>query len=246
LTTSSGFDKFFCFIWPFPWSGYFAQLLFGPGFDTLPAFATMEEERQIDQLTGRNSQSMKTHKKNETFSLKLAPDLERNLPIITLSGTDRRIASFVMLGDVELNNKCSRIICEKMLSEQLVDRFDTLVAIEAKGIAITHESARHLGYAHYIVIRKTEKKYMVDPLTVPVESITSFGEQTLVLDGRDAERLRGRKICIVEDVIATGGSIRAACRLIEKAGGEVTVIATVLVKGDFEDPRLVYLMRPPM
>jgi adenine/guanine phosphoribosyltransferase-like PRPP-binding protein len=47
-------------------------------------------------------------------------------------------------------------------------------------------------------------------------------------------------------VIATGTSIRAACKLIEKAGGEVTVIATVLIKGDFDDPRLVFYHKPPM
>ncbi|RLI03698.1 adenine phosphoribosyltransferase, partial [Candidatus Bathyarchaeota archaeon] len=77
-------------------------------------------------------------------------------------------------------------------------------------------------------------------------SITSFGEQTLVLNGIDAERIKGKRVLITEDVIATGGSVRAACKLIEKAGGEVTVIASVLLKGDFDDPRLVYYHQPPI
>ncbi len=67
-----------------------------------------------------------------------------------------------------------------------------------------------------------------------------------MLDGRDAERIKGRRVCLVEDVIATGGSVEAACQMIRSAGGEVTVIATVLLKGDFKDPRLIYLLRPPM
>ena len=50
----------------------------------------------------------------------------------------------------------------------------------------------------------------------------------------------------IEDVIATGGSIQAACDLIRYAGGEVTVIATVLLKGEFSDPRLVYLQKSAM
>jgi len=87
---------------------------------------------------------------------------------------------------------------------------------------------------------------MLEPITVPVESITSFGEQTLVLNGIDAERIKGKRVLITEDVIATGGSVRAACKLIEKAGGEVTVIASVLLKGDFDDPRLVYYHQPPI
>lgn len=182
----------------------------------------------------------------ETFLLKLAPDLERELPIVTLSGTDKTIASFVMLGDVELNYKCAKLLVDKIQSKNLLDAFDMVVAIEAKGIALTHECARLLNLPYYVVIRKTVKKYMVQPITVPVESITSFGEQSIVLNGLDAERIEGKRICIIEDVIATGGSIRAACKLIEKAGGEVTVIATVLLKGQFEDQRLVYYHKPPM
>jgi adenine phosphoribosyltransferase len=182
----------------------------------------------------------------ETFLLKLAPDLERELPIVHLSGTDKHIASFVMLGDVELNAKCAELLVEKMRTKGLLEDFDMLVALEAKGIALTHECAHILNFPYYVVIRKSVKKYMLSPITEPVESITSFGEQTLVLNGIDAERIQGKKICIVEDVIATGGSVRAACNLIEKAGAEVTVIATVLLKGDFEDPRLLYHHKPPI
>ena len=182
----------------------------------------------------------------ETFLLELAPDLRRELPIVTLSGTDKQIASFVMLGDVELNHKCAKLLIDKIRSKGLLEVFDMLVAIEAKGIALTHECAHLLDLPYYVVIRKTLKKYMVNPVTVPVESIMSFGEQTLVLNGLDAERIRGKRVCITDDVIATGTSIRAACKLIEKAGGEVTVIATVLIKGDFDDPRLVFYHKPPM
>ena len=189
---------------------------------------------------------MKSRLVKETFLLKLAPDLERELPLVNLSGIDKRIASFVMLGDVELNAKCAKLLVDQMKTRGLLDKFDVLVALEAKGIALAHECARLLNLPYYIVVRKSVKKYMVSPITVPVESITSFGEQTLVLNGLDAERINGKRVCITEDVIATGGSVRAACRLIEKAGGEVTVIATVLLKGEFEDPRLLFYHKPPI
>jgi adenine phosphoribosyltransferase len=193
---------------------------------------------------GRNAPPLLQNE--EGFTLRIAPGLERTLPVITLAGTDHRIASFVMLGDVELNEACARIFAERFRSEGLLERFDLLVAVEAKGITLTHETARALGHAHFVVIRKTVKRYMVNPMIVPVSSITSSGTQTLVIDGRDAERVKGRRVCLIEDVIATGGSIRAACDLIKTAGGEVTVIAAVLLKGDFQDPRLVYLQKPPM
>jgi adenine phosphoribosyltransferase len=184
--------------------------------------------------------------KEETFLLKLHPGLERELPIVTLAGTNKRIASFVMLGDVELNEKCAQLLVDRFRSEGLLEKFDMLVALEAKGIALVHETARKLGHPFFVVVRKSVKKYMVSPLMVPVSSITSAGDQTLVLDGRDADRLRGHRICLIEDVIATGGSILAACDLIRYAGAEVTVMATVLLKGEFSDPRLVYLQKSAM
>jgi adenine phosphoribosyltransferase len=52
-------------------------------------------------------------------------------------------------------------------------------------------------------------------------------------------------VLLVDDVIATGGTARAACRLLERAGARVTAAATVLLKGPEPDlPRLVVLARP--
>jgi adenine phosphoribosyltransferase len=76
-----------------------------------------------------------------------------------------------------------------------VERFDILVALEAKGIALVHEVARNLGYPFFVVVRKSVKKYMVQPLIVPVSSITSAGEQTLVLIRRNVDRIRKHSVC---------------------------------------------------
>ena len=189
---------------------------------------------------------MPADRKEEKFLLEIAPGLVRELPVVAHHGTNRRVASFVMLGDVELNEKCAQLLVERFRADRLMDRFDMLVALEAKGIALVHVTARILGHPLFVVIRKSVKRYMVNPLMVPVTSITSAGDQTLVLDGRDADLIRGYRVCLIEDVIATGGSVTAACDLIRYAGAEVAVIATVLLKGDFSDPRLVYLQKPPL
>ena len=189
---------------------------------------------------------MAANRKEDTFLLQIGPDLVRELPVVTHIGTNKRVASFVMLGDVELSEKCAQLLVEKFRADGLMEKFDMLVALEAKGIALVHVTARILGHPFFVVVRKTVKRYMVNPLMVPVTSITSVGDQTLVLDGLDAERIKGRRVCLIEDVIATGGSVAAACDLIKYAGAEVTVIATVLLKGDYTDPRLVYLQKPPI
>lgn len=187
-----------------------------------------------------------TAQKNETFRLDLAPDYHIDLPIRTLQGSNHKIASFVMLGDVELNKKCAALLVDTMKNRKLIEKFDYIVTLEAKGITLAHEIALLLGHPRFVVIRKTHKKYMQNSIMTPSTSITSGDDQNIIMDGIDIERIRGKKICLVEDVIATGGSIKAACNLIEQAGAEVTVITSVLLKGSFEDPRLVYLKAPEM
>jgi adenine phosphoribosyltransferase len=49
---------------------------------------------------------------------------------------------------------------------------------------------------------------MKNPVIEKVKSITTAGEQFLVLDGIDVEKIRGRNVCIVDDVVSTGGSLK--------------------------------------
>ena len=67
---------------------------------------------------------------------------------------------------------------------------------------------------------------------VTVQSITTAGEQTLVIDTADAEAMNGKRIAIVDDVISTGESLRAMEALVGKAGGNIVARAAVLAEGD--------------
>ncbi len=51
---------------------------------------------------------------------------------------------------------------------------------------------------------------------VHVHSITTGGTQTLIIDTADAERMNGKRILIVDDVISTGESLRAMEELCEE------------------------------
>ena len=83
------------------------------------------------------------------------------------------------------------------------------------------------------------------PLVEDAESITTAGSQSLVLDPLDWPLLEGRRVLLIDDVIATGGTVRAAHRLLERAGATVAATAAVLLKGPApEVPRLVVLAHP--
>ena len=69
------------------------------------------------------------------------------------------------------------------------------------------------------------------PLVEEASSITTAGAQSLVLDPLDWALIEGRRVLLVDDVIATGGTVRAAHRLLEKAGATVAATAAILLKG---------------
>ena len=102
---------------------------------------------------------------------------------------------------------------------------------EAKGIILTYEMSRIMG-KEFVVARKSRKPYMQNPLETVVYSITTQAKQTLYLDGMDVEKIRGKRVALIDDVIATGESIAALEKLAEAAGATVAAKAAVLAELD--------------
>lgn len=152
--------------------------------------------------------------------------LKRELPVIQVA-PDLAIASFVLLGDAEMTTHAANALAKKLPKD-----IDYLVTAEAKGIPLLQELARIMDFKTYIVARKSVKAYMAEPLEASVFSITTQKEQTLHLDGRDADLIRGKKVAIIDDVISTGESLEALVTLAEKAGAQVIAQAAVLAEGD--------------
>lgn len=173
------------------------------------------------------------------YKLKVA-GLERDLPICVLN-EKLSIAGFVLLGDIELTEACAREL-NKILPEH-----DYMIAPEAKSIALINEMARQAGEKKHFVARKGMKAYMVDPISVTVNSITTAKQQTLFLDGKDAEMMKGKRIVIVDDVISTGESLKAVEELVTRAGGNIVARAAVLAEGDAADRAdIIYLEKLPL
>ncbi len=151
--------------------------------------------------------------------------LTRRLPIVAIS-PNLSIASFVILGDAQLVVKVAPEL------DKRIPEVDYYLTAEAKGIPLVHEMATLREMPYYIVARKSTKAYMVDPLEVHVNSITTSQEQQLFLDGHDAELLRGKKVAIIDDVISSGESLAAIEALAVQAGATVLAKAAILAEGD--------------
>lgn len=151
--------------------------------------------------------------------------LERHLPICPVT-EDLYIAGFVIFGDPELTTACAKKLLEN------APEYDYMITAEAKGIPLIHEMARLNGNQKYMLARKGAKLYMTNVLSSTVKSITTAKEQTLYLDGADAELMKGKRILIIDDVISTGESLKALEALVERAGGTVVGKMCILAEGD--------------
>lgn len=166
--------------------------------------------------------------------------LDRALPLCKLTD-DLYIGAFVIFGDPELTTACAKALLEK------APEYDYLITAEAKGIPLIHEMARLAGNQKYMLARKGAKLYMRDIISVSVHSITTNKEQTLYLDGYDAELMKGKKILIVDDVISTGESLHALEVLVEQAGGNIVGRMCILAEGEAtERPDIIYLEELPL
>ena len=149
----------------------------------------------------------------------------RQLPIIKLND-DLAIAGFVILGDVDIVSATAKELVKKMPAHT-----DVIMTAETKGIPLAHEMARLSGMKQYVVARKSVKAYMDDPIWVEDESITTAGKQRLYLSAADVALLRGRNVLLVDDVISTGGSMKALKALAEKAGAHIAGQAAIWQAG---------------
>lgn len=173
------------------------------------------------------------------YELRVA-GLIRKLPIIKIK-PGLSIASFVILGDCEMVTAAAPLIADRL------PKIDYIITAEAKGIPLVNEVCRILGHPRYIVARKSVKSYMDDPLEIEVESITTQRIQRLYLDKNDTERIRGKRVAILDDVISSGESLKALEKLAEKAGAEVVVKAAILAEGDAaERDDIIYLEKLPL
>lgn len=101
-------------------------------------------------------------------------------------------------------------------------RFDDLGGVEARGFLLAGAASALCG-AGVLTVRKTGKL----PRAVLSERYAlEYG--TAGLEVHEGELPPGSRVLILDDVLATGGTVGAAARLVERAGWQVAGIAVAL------------------
>ncbi|HEU4998533.1 MAG TPA: adenine phosphoribosyltransferase [Lapillicoccus sp.] len=99
---------------------------------------------------------------------------------------------------------------------------DVIVGIEARGFILGAAVAHELGLG-FVPVRKSGK--LPGP-SLREEYTLEYG--SAVLEVHEGALAPGQRAVIVDDVLATGGTVDATCRLVERAGATVTGIDIVL------------------
>jgi adenine phosphoribosyltransferase len=102
---------------------------------------------------------------------------------------------------------------------------DKVVGIEARGFIIAAPVAYHFG-AGFVPMRKQGK---LPQATLRAAYELEYGEAVLEVH-RDA-LAPGERVLVVDDVLATGGTVAAAAGLVRAAGGVVTGVSVLLELG---------------
>jgi adenine phosphoribosyltransferase len=162
---------------------------------------------------------------NEFYSVEVA-GLKRDLRLFQIK-PGLKIAILNILGDTELVQASARELADKLKETQ----YDVLVTAEAKSIPLAHALSVETKKP-YVVLRKSYKPYMGDALKAETLSITTGQPQTLILDEKDVDMMKGKKVVIIDDVISTGSTLQGMQTILDKAGSSVVAKAAIFTEGD--------------
>ena len=105
--------------------------------------------------------------------------------------------------------------CDAFYNRYKDKKIDVVVGIESRGFVFGAVLAYMLGVG-FVPIRKPGK---LPYKTIKQEYELEYGKSTVEIH-EDAIK-KGQRVLIVDDLIATGGTIGAAIKLVEKLGGKV-------------------------
>lgn len=157
--------------------------------------------------------------------------------------TDQQLAEDTLKGmrdipDFPINGVVFKDFTPLLLNPQLRDRIiadaverqrgkvDVVAGIEARGFILGAMIAHALGVG-FVPVRKEGK---LPSATHSMSYALEYGTATLEIH-QDAVS-NGERVLVVDDVLATGGTLAATCELVEKCGASVAAIELVLEIGE--------------
>lgn len=150
-------------------------------------------------------------------------DLEqyiRNVPDFPIPGIQFKDIT-TLLRDGQAFHQVIDILAARYAGHKL----DAIVGIESRGFIFSAPLAYRLGVG-LVPVRKPGK---LPASTYQIEYSLEYGTNTLEIH-RDSFT-PGARVIVIDDLLATGGTVRAACDLVEMAGGVIEEAAFIIELG---------------
>ena len=144
-------------------------------------------------------------------------DLIRNIPDFPIAGIQFKDIT-TLLADGPAFHQVVDLLAARYEGQPI----DAVVGIESRGFMFSAPLAYRLGVG-LVPVRKHGK---LPAATHRVEYELEYGSNKLEIH-RDAFQ-PGARVVIVDDLLATGGTVAAACQLVEMAGGVVQEVAFLI------------------
>ncbi len=162
----------------------------------------------------------------QTYTVDIAGEAVE-LPIVPIN--NRLAISLLMVIDmgVRFGERIGKALAAKLGPFEP----DIVVGAATLGIPVVIEVSRALGLDQYVIAQKSPKIHLADALVQEVQSVTSTGKQRLMLDRRSVPLLSGRRVVVVDDVVATGSSLAATLALVRSAGANIVGAGVILTEG---------------
>lgn len=118
-----------------------------------------------------------------------------------------------------------RAVVDLLAARYQKERVEVIVGIESRGFIFGGALSHQLG-AGFVPVRKLGK---LPGKTIEVEYELEYGRDALAIH-EDAIQPRQR-VLVVDDLLATGGTMAATLRLVEQLGGQVVGVAFMIELG---------------
>ena len=120
------------------------------------------------------------------------------------------------------NPESLRAACDLLYDHYKTMNIDKIVGIDARGFIFGAVLAYQLNIGFVPIRKKGKLPYK----TISAEYSLEYGSDVVEMH-EDAFK-KGEKVVLVDDLIATGGTIAAAVALVEKLGGEIVECAFII------------------
>ncbi|MCL1946721.1 MAG: adenine phosphoribosyltransferase [Chitinivibrionia bacterium] len=141
----------------------------------------------------------------------------------------RKVADFPKPGilfyditSVFMNPQAFDFVVKRMLEEFGNDKIDAVIAIESRGFIVGAVYAKEKK----IPLVLARKKGKLPCETIEESYELEYGKATLEIHKADIEA--GKNYLIIDDLIATGGTIEAVAKMVERSGSKVAGVFSII------------------